>query len=472
MAFGDTVQAVQNSASSGNVTVTFSSATAGNLLVAVWARSNASSGFTIPSGWAAIQSAALAPGPNLAGVFLYKIAAGGETSLTTEFTADAGNVRALVAEIEGPFDGTPLDQSAEDESNLSSTDTSQPSGTTGTTAQADELALAAFTADSAGNVTDGRAYTNSFAEVIFGSTTDAAARAAVILAKRVLTATGTYSTTFSTTDTGDEMWGAIATFKKAVSGGITVTPSIAAAVATTSAPAAVSGSISPTPTGASSVARSTDPAAVLGSLAIEPTGAFCLASITGPTDIAGSLVLTPGSSEAIAETTAPTAQLGSLVITPGGASAIAETTDPTVNEGGNVIVTPEIAAAVALVTAPETVLGSLVVEPGGAEALAAIVDPAGILSSLTLMPAGAESQVAVVSPVVSLGSLIVIPATSAAISSISDPAVVLGSLLVVPGSSVAIAKVTDPSVITGVLKPPAGMFIHLDKGIHKEMVVP
>lgn len=174
----------------------------------------------------------------------YKIAAGGETGVTSADSADSGNQRGIVHEYEGPFDGSPLDVTAENESNVSSATTSQASGTTATTAVADALALAFFAGDSAFNLIAGRSYTNSFSEDQFAHDTDVAARAACILARRVLTATGTYSTTFSTTDTGDEMYGSIAVFKKAAAAGATVSLDSLTLVSTIPALTAVPGAVS------------------------------------------------------------------------------------------------------------------------------------------------------------------------------------------------------------------------------------
>ena len=226
MAFGDTVQSASGTNTSGNASATLASgATAGNLLIFAVGRAvthGIGGSWGTPTGFTDLPNSGVNNG-NLAGGGWYKIATGGETTVSSNGTSEQGNWCAALVELEGPFDASPLDQIAEDEANLATVVTSQPSGTTGTTAQADELAIAYFAADNGSNVDGGgtRNYSNSFTEVLFANS---GARASAHVAKRVLSATGTFSCTFSVTDTGDEMYGAIATFKKqAAAGGGTFT---------------------------------------------------------------------------------------------------------------------------------------------------------------------------------------------------------------------------------------------------------
>lgn len=224
MAFGDTIQSVDNNnaiAGAGALAVTLTfpgTATVGNLLRAFAAVATAVTSWTDPSGWTRDNDSGTTG--NMAGAAYWKISDGTETSVVlTANVAGAASIRGAFGEFEGPFAASPFDQSAEDTTNVATVTTSQPSGTTGTTAQADELAIAAFGADAANLVDGGRAYSNSFTEVIYGSTTTLTGRPAAIIAKRVLSATGTFSCTYTTTDTGDEMYGTIATFKKQVATG-------------------------------------------------------------------------------------------------------------------------------------------------------------------------------------------------------------------------------------------------------------
>lgn len=213
MAFGDTTQSAQNSAVGNTVTVTISAATAGNLLIACAARSVNVASWTDPGGIFAAISDSGTTG-NMAGKWYYGIAAGGETSVVLTGGAAGDTIRGVVAEIEGPFDASPLDVSAEDQANVATVVTSQSTGTTGTTAQNDEVAIAFFGGDTAQLIDGGKAYSNSFSEVIFASSVSSTARAGIAVAKKVLTSTGTVECTYSDTDTGDEMYGAVATFKK------------------------------------------------------------------------------------------------------------------------------------------------------------------------------------------------------------------------------------------------------------------
>lgn len=221
MAFGDFIQVASATGASGVATTPTLSvgATAGNLLIAVLARSGSGGTFPSVSGFTSISGV---NSGNIAAEWWYNEAAGGETtvSLSGEATT-TGNWRFVLAEFEGPFPASLLDVGVanESEANISTVVTSQPSGTSGTTSQADALAVAVFTADSGSNVDGSRTYNSSFTERVFESTTASPARASVALATRVLTATGTYSCTFSCTDTGDEMYGAIAVFLKETAAG-------------------------------------------------------------------------------------------------------------------------------------------------------------------------------------------------------------------------------------------------------------
>lgn len=220
MAFGDTVQSAAGTGASGEATATLgSAATAGNLLVFTVSRSATTGGGDWGSidGWNNGPRSSASSGL-VAGAMFWLIAAGGETTVTTAMTSESGNWAASLVEYEGPFEASPLDQETDDETNVNTAVTSQSSGTTGSTAQADELAIANFCIDSAPNATDGRSYSNSFAEVTFANS---GARAGNIQAKKVLTATGTVECTFTTTDTGDRMYGGIGTWKKSAGGGTT-----------------------------------------------------------------------------------------------------------------------------------------------------------------------------------------------------------------------------------------------------------
>jgi hypothetical protein len=219
MAFGDTIQTAVGTAVGGAATLTFSpAATAGNILLLMVGRSSThgvGGSWGTPTGFTNLPNTPINSG-NLGGGAWYKIAAGGETTVTTNGTNESGNWCAAGIEIEGPFAASPLDVSTESEANISTVVTSQTSGTTGTTSQNDTVALAGFAADNGSNVDGSRVYSNSFAEAVFASS---GSRACAMIARKVLTATGAVECTFSCTDTGDEMYGLIAVFKKLAAAG-------------------------------------------------------------------------------------------------------------------------------------------------------------------------------------------------------------------------------------------------------------
>lgn len=219
MAFGDTVRTTDASgAGPTDVSFSFTAPAAGNLIVVVVGRSSthgAGGAWDVPSGWNKLNDSGINTG-QLGGAAFWKIADGSETSFATTDTNPGGTWQVAYAEFEGPFTASPLDQAAENAANIGTVVTSQSTGTTGTTSQADELALAFFAGDRFDTLDGGgtRNYSNSFTEVKFASVTTSRPMAAI--AKNILSATGTVECTYSVTDTGDEMYGVIATFKKLV----------------------------------------------------------------------------------------------------------------------------------------------------------------------------------------------------------------------------------------------------------------
>lgn len=209
MAFGDIIQVADNSV--GNVpgatslTVAISAAVAGNLLICGHFTGAANS--TAPSGFS--EAVALTDSGNAdQGAIYYKIAEGGETSVIPG-SATADEHAAIVIEIEGPWAASPLDQTA---SNGPATRNTTSSGTTSTTTQADEIAVALMTGRSQFALFT--AWTNAF--VARGGIASSFKYCAV--ATKLLTATGAQETTADHEDSIITM-GGIATFKKAAGGG-------------------------------------------------------------------------------------------------------------------------------------------------------------------------------------------------------------------------------------------------------------
>jgi hypothetical protein len=225
VAFGDTVKTGTGTGASGAASAAFGSgsAAAGNLLHLAISRSTAhSSGgaWGTPSGFTDLHQSAINTG-NMAGAHWYKIAAGGETSAGPSGTNESGNWCAALSEIEGPFASGPLDVQAENETQLASASASVATGTTGATSQASTVAIAIACVDSGNNVASGRTWGSSFGEVVWASS---GARAAVSVAKRVLSSTGAVSSTFSYTGTNDELYAAVAVFKEEAAGDPPSTP--------------------------------------------------------------------------------------------------------------------------------------------------------------------------------------------------------------------------------------------------------
>ena len=211
MSFGDLVNFTHGSASSGALTINFTTPTLNNLLVAVFSRSAASTPGT-PSGWILISNSS---GGNVYGSWYYKIAAGTESTITS--ANGSGNITGCVLEVEGPFNtASILDVIATNSTKLSTVTQTLSSGTTANTSQADNFVLAYFAGDSGVNFAAGQTLTNSF-EKVSGDTSSA--RAYYCLGGKNTTSIGAQETTFATPGTGDEMYGAIAVFKAAGGGG-------------------------------------------------------------------------------------------------------------------------------------------------------------------------------------------------------------------------------------------------------------
>jgi hypothetical protein len=198
------VQKVQNTTTTGTTaTVTIASATANNLLVIAVASNDPS--YTLPSGFSsAVLNFNATEGDILE--IIYKVAAGGETALTT--TNWAGNTRHLGAwEYSGVDTSTPLDKTATTTRTVSVT--SLASGSTGTLSQADEVAIAAWAcrADVTGESID-----SSFTVENLGNGGFSAINGTLIVsATTALNATASWTTSATA-------WSAIATFKAAAGG--------------------------------------------------------------------------------------------------------------------------------------------------------------------------------------------------------------------------------------------------------------
>jgi hypothetical protein len=189
-------------------------ATADRLLIAGIGTDKGSGGYTTPTGWTEIGSFT---NSSVGHALYYKVAAGGETSVQFDWV-DSGNGSAMwVGEYSG-LTTTPLDKWTQ--ANSGDTEvTSQTTGTTATTTQANEFIIASWGSDSGNTIELGRTYTNSFTEREMVWVDGGSGRPAVIIAERTVSSTGAYEATFNTTDSGDNLSGIIATFKIASSAG-------------------------------------------------------------------------------------------------------------------------------------------------------------------------------------------------------------------------------------------------------------
>lgn len=227
MAIINQVQKTSGSGATSPLTVTFGSTPIqGNLLIAITTQGG--TGQTADqtvAGFTAVGACAGFPGTGTTtrrvGIF-YKIAGASESTSVVEtagaFTTVA-SVDLAIFEYSGLAISSVLDQVANDGLNSGTNVTSRTSGTTAATAQADELAIAAW--GTAGGVT-GPSYTNGFAAELNITRLQ--------IASKIVSVTGTQEST-QTWTTGRACGAQIATFKAFVSmlpQQVTVGPSQAA----------------------------------------------------------------------------------------------------------------------------------------------------------------------------------------------------------------------------------------------------
>ncbi|GAY12019.1 right-handed parallel beta-helix repeat-containing protein [Pseudonocardia sp. N23] len=142
-----------------------------------------------------------------------KDAVAGETSWPVSYGGNGG--LWVVVEVSGLLTGTGPDKTASNAGSASGTST--PSGTTAATTQADEFAMAVFSALTIGGSTPSfSGYTNSFGEIAdVGSPAGATYRNGLAVATKALTATGTQTST-ATSSVSTYRSGLIATYKAAL----------------------------------------------------------------------------------------------------------------------------------------------------------------------------------------------------------------------------------------------------------------
>lgn len=190
-------------------------ATAGNLLVAFVGIDKNSGAITLPTDFSLVAKNEDAVEVDAAYAMAYKVATGGETGVTWAWVQS--RVAALAITEWSGLHASPLDVTAQATSASTSTAT-QSSGTTAATSQANELAIAAFVADSWGTAETSHSYTNGFTELEVEPTAPdpTGTLVGMWVVYKVLDAVGTVETTITRVGaTSDQMRGMVATFKVA-----------------------------------------------------------------------------------------------------------------------------------------------------------------------------------------------------------------------------------------------------------------
>jgi hypothetical protein len=228
------VQTTSSTATGGNVSVSITSATAGNLLVIVCGMNSAAT-ISTPSGY----SVAINESGDPAQAIFYKSAAGGETSAGCTYnTTNTGVIHFF--EYSGMHAYTALDA-------VSAGGSTGNSGTAATgnvtTTHASDVLIAAVTSDSSGGTPN--TWTNSFTSQNSGTVGGKPSnRMGYGSADRIVTSTGTYS---STVGVGSAAWrGQIVAFKTLADSPALTFDIVNGSGVSVGSPSAALGSTSPT----------------------------------------------------------------------------------------------------------------------------------------------------------------------------------------------------------------------------------
>jgi|GEM_PF-1916387 len=226
--FGTIVQSKQFATGAGShtsITITPDSTPGlGNLLILVGGPDKAAgSAITVPSGFTTEMNVNGAGGSSISGAMAWKIVDGTEASSFT-FSWSTGRLASLVlVEVQGPFNASPVD--------VTDIITDGASAATlaldgGTTTVADEVLVAFFMNDSMLNVASTASVDNGFSilELIDASLASTAnggndtwegGEPGMVVAVKVLTATGSSAVTIDTNSSADQRIGGIVGFKSA-----------------------------------------------------------------------------------------------------------------------------------------------------------------------------------------------------------------------------------------------------------------
>jgi hypothetical protein len=192
---------------STSISRTITAPAVGSLIVTAVAIDKSSGTLTTPSGFTLLNNHVAT---DVSGGLAYKVSDGTETTVVWSWVT-SHEACSWVGVYTG-LSSTPEDAKAEANSGSSAV-TSQTSGTTAAIAGTPELGVAVMAADTANNVFTGRAWSNGFAEIAFEPGDNGVIAGMSISEKNIISA-GTVETTFSTTDSGDQLWVSVATFKE------------------------------------------------------------------------------------------------------------------------------------------------------------------------------------------------------------------------------------------------------------------
>lgn len=199
-------QDATGTSSTTSVTATYPGATtANNLLIAVCGDNDGNGGTQTLTGWTEAIGFQNTSGSDCH--IFYKVAVGNETTVTVS-NSGAALMRLAIYEYTGNATSTPSDKTAGSGSTIGAT--TCPTGTTASTTVADELLIAG--ALIGGVAASSPSWSNSF------NTRDTVASSTINLftADKIVSATGTYTTTVTYTGASSGATGVIATFKAAI----------------------------------------------------------------------------------------------------------------------------------------------------------------------------------------------------------------------------------------------------------------
>lgn len=227
-AFGTIVQSKQQATGAGthtSIAITPDSVpTVGNLLILIGGPDKAAgSAISVPSGFSAEMNVNGAGGNSISGAMAWKIVDGTEAS-SFGFSWTTGRLASLVlVEVQGPFDASPLDV-ANFVTDGANTATLALDG--GTTTVADEFLFAFFMNDSMVNVAPTVSVDNGFSILELmdaslastangGNNTWEGGEPGMIVAGKVLAATGPSTVNFASNSSADQRIGGVVGFKSA-----------------------------------------------------------------------------------------------------------------------------------------------------------------------------------------------------------------------------------------------------------------